>query len=194
MHDGINMPTLKEIAQVEACYPFRGRITEAPDGEVKVIQMKDVSHEGGVDWSGLISTNLEGRRTPHWLEAGDIVFMARGNRNFAIYLEEVPVRVVCSPLFFHIHIRTQDILPEFLAWQINQGPAQSYFGRSRMGTHQMSIRRSTLEELPVSVLELDKQKAVIALDRLMKEEQRLCAQLASSREQMMNSLARDLLI
>jgi len=120
--------------------------------------------------------------------------MARGNRNYAIYLDEVPARVVCSPLFFHIHMRTKNILPEFLAWQINQGPAQSYFGRSRVGTAQMSIRRSTLEELPVSIPELDKQKALIELDRLMKEEQRLCNQLATSREQIMNSLARDLLI
>ena len=188
------MYLLKDIAQVKACYPFRGRITEIPDGDVKVMQMKDVSHDGGLNLSGLISTNLEGRRAPHWLEPGDIVFMARGNRNYAIYLDEVPARVVCSPLFFHIHMRTKNILPEFLAWQINQGPAQSYFGRSRVGTAQMSIRRSTLEELPVSIPELDKQKALIELDRLMKEEQRLCNQLATSREQIMNSLARDLLI
>ena len=185
---------LKDIAGVGSCYPFRGKIAGDPEGEVKVVQMKDVSLESGIDWPGLIATNLEGRRPPKWLKPGDIVFMARGNRNYAIYLEEVPEKVVCSPLFFHIHMKTKVILPEFLAWQINQGPAQSYFGRSRMGTHQMSIRRSTLEELPISVLELDKQKAVIALDRLMKEEQRLCAQLAASREQMMNSLARDLLI
>lgn len=193
MHNGINMKLLRDIAKLEACYPFRGRINEIPDGKVRVIQMKDVSLEGGVDWSGLVSTTLEGRIKPKWLTSGSIVFMARGNRNIAIYMDDVPEKTVCSPLFFHIHVISKDISPDFLAWQINQGAAQEYLKRERMGTHQLSIRRKTLEELPISVPPMETQKKIMELDRLMREEQRIYQQLAENGALMMQVLTQDLL-
>ena len=187
------MILLRDKANVEACYPFRGRINEVPNGEVRVIQMKDVSPEIGVDWSSLISTELEGRGTPKWLKNGSIIFMSRGSRNFAIFLEQVPEMTVCSPLFFHIHTKTDDILPSFLAWQLNQRAAQDYFKRERMGTHQLSIRRKTLEEMSITVPPMETQKKIMELDRVMREEQRLYKQLAINSAHMMQALTQDLL-
>ena len=41
---------LAEVAQLQAGYPFRTTVEEVPDGDVHVIQMKDVSPDLGVEW------------------------------------------------------------------------------------------------------------------------------------------------
>lgn len=47
------MMTLSEIAEIRAGHAFRGAITPAQDAENRVIQIRDVDQQGGVDWAGL---------------------------------------------------------------------------------------------------------------------------------------------
>ena len=53
---------------------FLENVDEVPDGDVRVIQMKDVSPEWGVDWSGVMRTRLAGRKQPDWIVDGDILW------------------------------------------------------------------------------------------------------------------------
>lgn len=185
------MILLKNLAQIDACHPFRGRIPEASDGDARVVQMKDVDPEIGISWKNTIQTRLEGRKQPNWLKDEDVLFVARGSRNIAIYLTQVPEQMVCSPHFYHIHVKPDvDLLPEFLAWQLNQEPAQTYFARSAEGTLQRNIRRPILEFTEISLPSLEKQKTIIALNKVMKKEKETLIRLVENSQMMMNAIAR----
>ena len=187
---------LIDIALVRAGYPFRGQIKDTPDGLVKVVQMKHIDEISGVSWQDLAKTNPEGRRTPDFLEKDDIVFTARGNKNFAVCLDEVPTKAVCSPHFFQIHIRENsksEVLPCYVAWLINQVPAQQYLMSSAEGTMIRSIRRVILEKLPIVIPSMKKQKAIVGLDAQIKQEYDLLQKQMNNSRTMMNAIARDLM-
>lgn len=153
---------LARVAKVIFGHPFRGRIKDDPDGDVRVVQMKDVDPEKGVDWSGMVRTGIQGRRKPDWLGPGDVLFLTRGDSNFAICLNDAPVRTVASPHFFLLRVKyPSELLPEFLSWQINQAPARRYLDISAEGTLQRSIRKGVLEQLPVTVPDMATQKAAV---------------------------------
>ena len=159
--------------------------------------MKDAKHINeisGVAWQNLAKANLAGRKEPNYLEKGDIIFSARGNKNFAVCLNETPEKAVCSPHFFQIHIKNKHkVLPSFLAWQINQAPAQKYLINSAEGTMIRSIRRGILESLPIVIPEIKKQKAIAELDFRVKREYTLLQEQINNSRTMMNAIARDLM-
>ncbi len=188
------MKKLKEVADIRAGYPFRGKIKEIEDGEARVIQMRDADPEDGVRWSGLIATDLPGKKQPDWLKPGDLLFVARGYRHFALYLDEVPGPTVLSPHFFRLTVRENaEVLPGFLAWQMNQEPAQHYFRKSAEGTQVLNIRRQVLEDLPIVVPSRQKQETISRLNTTWRREQRVLKALADNRKRLLSALARQVL-
>ncbi|MCP4116195.1 MAG: restriction endonuclease subunit S [Desulfobacteraceae bacterium] len=185
---------LKDIVNIKAGYPFRGRIRGNSEGDTWVIQMKDVEIYQEVSWATLVKTKLIGRRAPDFLKPGDILFVARGRNNFALCLKGVPDRVVCSPHFFQMELKKDvDIIPEFLSWQINQAPAQLYFERSSEGSGTQNIRRGVLEDLSITIPTIDKQKLIVKLESAFCREQALMQHLMDNRTKMMEAMALDLL-
>ena len=79
-----------------------------------------------------------------------------------------------------------------MVWLLNQAPAQRHFEQNAEGTLTKSIRRSVLEEAPVVIPPLAKQRAIIAVANTLREEQRLIQQLISNGEHIMSAIARDL--
>ena len=188
------MKKLKEIADIRAGYPFRGKITEVEGGEARVIQMRDADPEDGIRWSGLIATDLPGKRQPDWLKPGDLLFVARGYRHFALHLDKVPGPTVLSPHFFLLTVRENaEVLSGFLAWQMNQEPAQHYFRKSAEGTQVLNIRRQVLEDLPIVVPSRQKQEIISRLNTAWRREQRVLKALADNRKRLLSALARQVL-
>ena len=188
---------LKQIATVNAGYPFRGKIPEVTDSSVVAVQMKDVTQTEGIRWSDCLETELTGKREPDYLSLGDILVAARGSRNYAIQIDQSLARTgkqaVAAPHFFVVSLKRKDVLPEFIVWLLNQAPAQRYFEQNAEGTLTKSIRRSVLEDAPVVVPPLDKQLNIVAMANTLWREQRLLQQLIQNGEQMMSTIAKDLL-
>ncbi|MDZ4050413.1 MAG: restriction endonuclease subunit S [Limnobacter sp.] len=187
---------LKQIATINAGYPFRGRIPEVKGSDVVAVQMKDVSLTEGILWSGCIETELAGKREPDYLTTGDILLAARGSHNYAVQVDDSLLstgkRAVAAPHFFMISPKRDNILPEFLLWLLNQAPAQRYFEQNAEGTLTKSIRRSVLEDTPVLVPPVEKQQAIVAMANTLREEYKLIQKLISNGERMMNTVAKDL--
>ncbi|MDO9225298.1 MAG: restriction endonuclease subunit S [Pseudomonadota bacterium] len=180
------------LVDLQAGHPFRGSVPEDPDGNAYALQMRDISPEGGVVWSGLVRTSLEKHKSAVWLQPGDIVFVARGMRNYALCLEEVPLPAVCSQYFFLLRVKAPNLLPEFLAWQINRAPARRYLASHAEGTDQLSIRRGVLEALPIVVPGLEQQQRIVALAKDAGRERQVLETLIHNREQQLDALAFEL--
>lgn len=189
MIDAIQI-TLGTLAEIRVGYPFRGAIEPVVGGVIPVIQMKDFSATGLMDWDAVIRTRLTGRREADWLASGDVLFVARGNHYYAAALEAVPNRTVCGPHLYHLRVwRGIEVLPKFLAWQINQPPIQRLLRQAAEGTNQLSIRRAELEALPISVPSLAVQEQVVRLSEAAARERTLLDQLILNRERQLSALA-----
>lgn len=184
----MNQPLANQV-DVQAGHPFRGSVPEDPKGDAFALQMRDVGPEGVADWHALTRTSLEKHKSADWLRQGDVLFVARGMRNYALCLDDVPVPAVCSQYFFLLRVRSAALLPEFLAWQINRAPAQRYLARNAEGSDQLSIRRGVLESLPIVVPALERQAHIVALARVAAHERWVLDALIRNRERQLDALA-----
>jgi len=182
--------TLGSLAEFRVGYPFRGAIEPVAGGAVAIVQMKDVSPMGAMDWTGVVRTELTGRREPDWLVSGDVLLVARGNHYYAAALEAVPKGSVCGPHLYHLRLgRDGAVLPEFLAWQINEPPIQRLLRQAAEGSNQLSIRRAELEALPISVPSLADQEHIVQLAKTAARERALLGMLIVNRERQLSALA-----
>lgn len=182
------------VAEVRLGHPFRGAIPAVAGGSVGVVQVRDLGPTGIRNEADLLRTEVAGRKAPDWLTAGDILLSARGSSPSATHLASPPARTVCSPHFYVIRVKQPHrLLPAFLAWQLNQPPAQRYLRQSAEGSLQLSIRRGVLEQVPIQIPPLDRQHAVIALARSAEAERTALEALIKNRESELALLAERLL-
>lgn len=186
---------LQDAAVISAGYPLRGSIESLDAGNVPFIQLKNADPDLGIDWGGVAQIDLPEGRAPRWLTKQDVIFASRGTRHYACPLTDLPERAVCAPHFFVLSIRsTGTLLPEFLAWQINQKPAQDYFQRTKVGAQSvLSIRRPELEALPIVVPPIDEQRIIILFWRSAQKERAALSRLIMNRQLQCEALARGLL-
>jgi len=184
---------IKGLTTLQSGYPFRGSIEESADGDALAVQMKDVDPDRGVNWSGVMRTTLAGRKQPDWLKAGDVLFVSKGARFYAVCIDAPPTPAVCSPHFFHLQVAPRvPLLPAFLAWQINQPPFQRQLHQAAEGSSQLSIRRPVLESLTLCVPSLADQQRIVALADLARQERHTLHQLIHNRELQLQALAESL--
>ncbi len=89
--------------------------------------------------------------------------------------------------FFILRIRNSDVLPEYLAWYINQAPTQEYLHtNARHGSHMPLVPMSAFKGLKIEVPALESQKKIIELSRLMAMEKKLMTELQDKRSLIIN--------
>ena len=60
----VSVIKLKQIADINAGYPFRGKIPEVAGSGVVAVQMKDITAQNEIHWASCIHTELTGKREP----------------------------------------------------------------------------------------------------------------------------------
>jgi hypothetical protein len=184
---------LAEAVGIRAGHPFRGTIDDVPGGSVRAVQMKDMDPLEGIRWNSVIRTELAGRRRADWLLSDDVLFVSRGSRFYAACVDATPGAAVCGPHLFHLRIKPgTDLIPAFLAWQINQPPFQRALKRSAEGSSQLSVRRPVLEGLPIGIPPAADQRRIVELARLARRERQLHERLIRNRDLLFESIAESL--
>jgi len=191
--DALDSTVLVEMASISAGYPFRGKIDKLPQGDVAVIQMRNASPETGIDWPELIQVELPRSSEKAFLNSGDIILSTRGGRNFAYCIDKGRGSVVCSPHFFVIRPMRDAVLPEFLAWQINQMPAQNYLAAGATGSYILNLKRAVVERLPIVLPSFERQDSIVHADQAARAERLVLNQLIQNRTKEMNALAKEVL-
>jgi restriction endonuclease S subunit len=176
---------LKNISKVDSGKSFRQRIEDEPNGNCLVIQMKDISNENLTILGSPHSIQLDQTNTSQLLSSGDIIFMAKGNNNFAVmYASDQPA--VAVSLFFIIRPNRDKVDSEYLTWYLNAPIAQSYFHENRLGASVGNIRKEALEMLEVELPSLDRQKQIAKLNNLLREEKALTNEYMEKKEVLLN--------
>ena len=183
---------LNKISKVDSGKSFRQRIEDDPNGGCWVIQMKDISNERLVITGSPQSILLDEVNPNQLLRKGDILFMAKGNNNFAVlYNSDQPA--VAVSLFFIVRPKQDEVNPEYLAWFLNSPTAQAYFHERRLGASVGNIRKEALEGLEVELPSLERQGQVATLNKLMREEKKLTYEYLEKKELFLNQIMLNLI-
>ena len=121
----------------------------------------------------------------HLLRHGDVLFAAKGTKNFAALYESKNQPSVASTSFFVIRVQenfSNNILPEFLVWLINHPAAQKFLKGKAIGTSIVSISKSVLSALEISIPDVQTQKAILKISQLHNTEKNLKLQIEILRE------------
>jgi hypothetical protein len=192
IYDANHDTRLGDIADIRSGHPFRGSIEPDINGDVHVVQVRDTNATGEIIMDEVITTTLTSKKQPDWLKSGDILFVAKGAKHYSALVEDLPKQTVCSPHFFLVRIKPALkalVTPEFICWQLNQLPAQRYFQTTAEGSLYLSVRRQTLEYVPITMLPIEKQRQLTAMHRCAVKERKVLQQLIDNRQQQLEAIA-----
>jgi hypothetical protein len=181
---------LKKIAKIQSGYISRGRIFPREDGTCLLMQAKDVSADHlsyRTDALVRFMPTLSGK--DWFLKPGDILFMARGVRNFSVLIDKLPESVLAAACFFVVRISNFEVLPEYLCWYLNQLPVGEYLKRfSGRGVHMPVVKRVVIESIDIPLPPIKTQKKVAEMTMLLQREQNLYKKLAEKRKYLMTGI------
>jgi restriction endonuclease S subunit len=191
--------TLNQIADIRNGYQFRGKV-EALDlgddphaeerfGAVRVIQIKDIDDYRRLNPNELAFVALDRDIDKYEAREGDVLFLARGHRLFATAITAPLHNTVATGYFFILRPATPQLEAPYLAWYINQAPFQTVLRTFMKGTQQPLVSRKDIEHLEVEIPPLEVQRAIVALEDLRVEEQRLMSTLQEKRNQLVQALS-----
>jgi len=173
---------ITEIANIQIGYQFRKRLEPVESGTNKVIQIRDFDQDLILRKEALSWVQIDKPADSYLLKKGDILFLSRGHKNWAVSMVDDLRDTITVSHFFVLRIKEQNVIPEYLAWYINQAPAQEYLhSNARHGTHMPLIPLSAFKGLTVEVPDMETQRKIVELSKLLDEEKQLLNELQEKR-------------
>lgn len=155
-------------------------------GKVIYLQAKHFDETGKYLKKALPDLPMNKQTEKHLLGYGDILFSAKGNKNFACLYNSDKGYSVASSTFLILQVEGDykvKILPEYLVWFINQPEAQKWLKGKARGMSMPSISIQELKDLLISIPPIKKQEQIIAIDFLIKKEQQILKRISQLKEQ-----------
>jgi hypothetical protein len=176
---------LGELAQVQMGYPFRSRVEHDPQGDVAVIQMRDIDDANLLHAEAAIRVALPKGKPHHLLRAGDLLFRSRGRSNgAALVLDGIGLAVLSSPMLL---IRPHGVLPEYLCWYINASTTQAQLAALAEGTSVRMISAEALKALDVPLPPRTAQRRIVQAAALAEQEQALLTRIGTLRQRLLTN-------
>lgn len=179
--------TLQNIASIHSGIYAR----PASYGEIVYVQAKHFNENGKLNMSLIPDLQMDDQVTRHLLQDEDILFSAKGNKNFATIYEKENGPCVASSTFMIIRLRRdikQTVSSEYLAWYINHPSTQSWLKTNAIGSSTLSISKATLSMMEIPLPTLEKQKAILRLNSLRLLEQSIQKQLSDLKDNYLQQL------
>ncbi len=151
-------------------------------GDLVYLQSKHFDESGqllAVLHPDLKSINISEK---HLLKEGDVLFAAKGNKNFATVFENHNEAAVASTSFFVIRITDKKIAPHYLVWLLNSHSIQKELKGQALGTSILSISKQVLENLEILVPSIETQKIILQITELRNREKTLKQKIETLRD------------
>lgn len=151
-------------------------------GELVYLQSKHFNEYGQLN--ALLHPDLlaDGISEKHLLKEGDVLFAAKGTKNFAAVFEKHNGPSVASTSFFVIKPTNKNLLPQYLAWFLNNQTTQTVLKGQAIGTSIPSISKQVLESLEIVLPSIEIQMAILQITKLRNKEKTLRQEIEKLRE------------
>ena len=182
---------IADIASIFTGHQSRKAIEDEPLGTHHLLQIRDFDRDRTrLNLEGMIRFSPASLSGDKPLRKSDVVFLSRGQKNFAFALPEMPSPTLASAYFFILRPK-EGVSGAYLAWYLNQPMAQQHFKRlATTGAHMPVVTRDVIESLKVPRPDLPTQERIVALDALAQRQSQLLSELADKKRAMVNALCR----
>jgi len=181
-----------ELADIQVGFHFREKLKRSSAGKVRVIQTKDVdrSHSHQLDTTNLYRISPTKNIRRYEVFNGNVIFLSKGRRNNATFIEGLhsDLPTIVAGYFFILRIKNQEVLPEYLAWSINQQPAQAYLQRVARGSGMPFIPKDAFSSLEIDVPPVKIQKLIIKLHKLSLKEENILTNIKTRRNELLQGI------
>jgi len=179
--------SLGDISEIQVGYQSREGIRANPDGSHYLLQARDFDNLHKVDWSNLTRFTPAGSTSRSEIRQGDVLFLARGQDNFAWPVTHVTTHIFAANSFYILRPDQATILPDYLAWWLNQTPAQEYIKLNRSGSSLPFLSVSALSHLEIPIPDFEMQRKIGELELLRKKEADLLGLYLSKKSTLIQS-------
>ncbi len=170
--------TLKHIATIQTGV-FAKPVQK---GEIVYLQAKHFDENGGLIETLYPDLNADNRIEKHVLKKGDVLFAAKGTKNFAAWYNNDSISAVASTSFFVIRLKEKNVLPGYLTWFLNHPRTQLLLKAHARGTSIASISKVVLSDLEIPIPDIQKQKLILKIFKLRNKEKKLKQQIGALKE------------
>lgn len=180
---------IKNIVDIQIGYQFRKKLETEREGTHQIVQIRDFDENQNLNKEGLFWVKMPQLSEKYLVNKNDVLFLARGHRNFAIPILDSLENTIAASYFFILKVKSDKVLPEYLAWFINQSPAQVYLHNiARRGTHMPLVPKSVFKNLKVDMPDIEIQKKILKLNSLIEKEKYLLNTIQEKRTLLIRSL------
>ena len=156
------------------------------EGEILYLQPRHFNEDGQIVSIVHPEIRKDDVRAKDLLREGDILFAAKGSKNFAVLFEGTDQPAVASTSFLVIRLsdNCRDIiLPKFLVWFMNLPNTRKLLQNQAEGTSLPSIAKSVISELEIPLPTIQTQYTILNVTRLQAREKELKKRIETLREQ-----------
>jgi len=151
-------------------------------GEIVYLQAKHFDEGGKLAETLYPDLESSSKIEKHLLKKGDVLFAAKGSKNFAAWYENDEMPAVASTSFFVVRITDDNVLPGYLTWFLNHPMTQSLLKGQARGSSIASISKAVLSELEIPIPIIQKQELILRIFKLRNKEKNLKHQIENLRE------------
>jgi restriction endonuclease S subunit len=174
---------IKEIANL------RSGVFAKPTGQGEALYLQVSHFDINGRFDARVKPNLEitPKLQKELLTRTDVLFASKGSRNFALIYDDGISPAIASTTFIVLKINPtfqRQVLPEYVAWFMNQPQTQKHIKSLAKGTFIPSITMKSLGDLAIDIPDLETQQLILTISTLRNEEKRLYAEIDALREQL----------
>lgn len=176
--EAVNLRHLGDVAEVLPGFSTGTAVEHDPAGTHQLAQIRHLKPGMPYRYREEDAFRIDpGRSVERFLlRSGDVLFMSRGTRNVASWLEAIPEATLAATSFYVLRPGPK-MDPGYLTWYLNQPGMQRKIAEIRTGAGAPIVQRHALRELEIPIPPLDEQQRIGALGVLMAREQALLLDL-----------------
>ena len=177
-----------DICEIKTGFALKGQVYNDPNGNVNVIQMRDVNRNNDLLPTAIKQTITQRQLHNNLLEKGDLLFISRGYNNNAVVFEmETPH--IASSSFFVLKPKQKGVYnPHYLAWLINSSIIQKKIYSIRRNNN---VIISDFGRIEIELPDMDKQNSIAKAHDLIKRQSTLRKDLTQKEKELIESYYRE---
>jgi hypothetical protein len=181
---------LKKVADIRSGFLPRNNMEGSK--QIYLIQLKDMDDNGLLDYENLKPVSIDEGIAVPFLKEGDVIFKAKSHKRFSSCIRKNhPNNITATSHFLIVQNASDEVLPEFVAWYLNQKNAQDFLTMHASGTVIPIVTAKALGNLPITIPTLQKQKEIVEIYKLFNREKELMKQLIDKKERFLQKVLLD---
>lgn len=185
---------LADLCSIQLGFTNRSSLEESFGDGAPCIQQGDLNKDEDLALRNNKRYLLDGNIDRFKVSGGEVLFRSRTGTAVAKTVPEgiEPETVVINPVMI-LRVRSERLLPDYLAWAINQPWVQTQLNPDVRGSAVKMIPKSALARVRIPVPSLELQRKIVQFDRLSGRESRLQEQLRELRGKWAEAITRQVL-